>query len=98
MYAYEIRNHRFLLKQASGKRNSNDIHHSAILHWRSPSPNWGNPHPGSALSIINYSGIWVKYLTDSGPVDYLLFIDKKPIGVIEAKRAEEGVRLTSAED
>lgn len=39
-----------------------------------------------------------EYRTDTGPVDYLLFIDKKPIGIIEAKKAEEGVRLTMVED
>src|SRR5690606_38620113 len=39
-----------------------------------------------------------EYRTDTGPVDYLLFIDRKPVGVIEAKKAEEGVRLIAAED
>jgi len=39
-----------------------------------------------------------EYQTDTGPVDYLLFIDKKPVGVIEAKKAEEGVRLVNVED
>ena len=44
-------------------------------------------------------GIAVReYLTDVGPMDYVLFVDKKPVGVIEAKRSEEGVRLTSVED
>ncbi|SKC85025.1 type I restriction enzyme, R subunit [Ohtaekwangia koreensis] len=39
-----------------------------------------------------------EYQTETGPVDYLLFIDKKPVGVIEAKKAEEGVRLLQVED
>jgi len=39
-----------------------------------------------------------EYLTDVGPADYVLFVDKKPVGVIEAKRPEEGVRLTTVED
>lgn len=39
-----------------------------------------------------------EYLTDVGPADYVLFVDRKPVGVIEAKREEEGVRLTSVED
>jgi type I restriction enzyme R subunit len=39
-----------------------------------------------------------EYLTDVGPADYVLFVDKKPVGVIEAKRPEEGVRLTMVED
>ena len=44
-------------------------------------------------------GIAVKeYLTDVGPADYVLFVDKKPVGIIEAKRAEEAVHLTMHED
>lgn len=37
-------------------------------------------------------------LTDLGPADYVLFVDRKPVGIIEAKREEEGHRLTVAED
>jgi type I site-specific restriction endonuclease len=44
-------------------------------------------------------GIAVKeYLTDVGPADYVLFVDKKPAGIIEAKRDEEGHRLTVVEN
>ncbi|MFZ7132619.1 MAG: type I restriction-modification enzyme R subunit C-terminal domain-containing protein [Eubacteriales bacterium] len=39
-----------------------------------------------------------EYPTESGPTDYILFIDQKPIGVIEAKRPEEGLHLTIHED
>ena len=39
-----------------------------------------------------------EYLTEVGPADYILFVDKKPVGVIEAKRAEEAVHLTMHED
>ena len=39
-----------------------------------------------------------EYLTDVGPADYVLFVDRSPIGVIEAKREEEGHRLTTVED
>ncbi len=39
-----------------------------------------------------------EYQTDVGPADYVLFVDRKPVGVIEAKREEEGVRLTFHED
>jgi len=38
-----------------------------------------------------------EYQTDVGPADYVLFADKKAVGVIEAKREEEGQRLTSHE-
>ena len=33
-----------------------------------------------------------EYQTNIGPADYILFVNKKPVGVIEAKR-EKGVRL-----
>jgi len=39
-----------------------------------------------------------EYQTTTGPADYVLFVDKKPVGIIEAKREEEGVRLTMVED
>lgn len=35
-----------------------------------------------------------KFNTDTGPADCLLFVDKKPIGIIEAKRSGEGGNLT----
>lgn len=45
-------------------------------------------------------GVVVRYyLTlDGKETDYVLFIDKKPVGVIEAKREEEGHRLTTVEE
>ncbi len=45
-------------------------------------------------------GVVVRYyLTQDGKeTDYVLFIDKKPVGVIEAKREEEGHRLTTVEE
>lgn len=39
-----------------------------------------------------------EYQTDVGPADYVLFVERKPVGVIEAKREEQGERLTTAED
>ncbi|WP_255156486.1 DEAD/DEAH box helicase family protein [Ferruginibacter sp. HRS2-29] len=39
-----------------------------------------------------------EYQTDIGPADYVLFVNKKAVGIIEAKREEEGVRLTTHED
>lgn len=39
-----------------------------------------------------------EYWTDAGPADYMFFVNRKPVGVIEAKRAEEGVHLTIHED
>ncbi len=39
-----------------------------------------------------------EYQTDVGPADYVLFIDRKPVGIIEAKREDEGHRLTLVEE
>lgn len=40
-------------------------------------------------------GVAVKeYVTDVGPADYVLFVEGKPCGVIEAKREEEGHRMS----
>jgi type I restriction enzyme R subunit len=38
-----------------------------------------------------------EYPTDTGPADYLLFVDRQPVGVIEAKRDEAGENLTAHE-
>ncbi|MBT6004407.1 MAG: DEAD/DEAH box helicase family protein, partial [Prolixibacteraceae bacterium] len=39
-----------------------------------------------------------EYPTDVGPADYVLFVNRKPVGIIEAKREDEGHRLTVVED
>jgi type I restriction enzyme R subunit len=53
----------------------------------------------SELNLPASLGVAVReYITDVGPADYILFVDKKPVGLIEAKRAEEGVRLTVHEE
>ncbi|GFE69213.1 type I restriction-modification enzyme R subunit C-terminal domain-containing protein [Chroococcus sp. FPU101] len=53
-------------------------------------------------NAINFNaslGIAVReYQTDAGYVDYALFVDRKPVGIIEAKRDEEGHRLTVVEE
>ena len=38
-----------------------------------------------------------EYQTDVGPADYVLFVDKKAVGVIEAKREEQGHKITEVE-
>lgn len=44
-------------------------------------------------------GIAVReYQTDVGPVDYALFVDKKAVGVIEAKPEDWGHRITMVEE
>lgn len=39
-----------------------------------------------------------EYQTDVGPADYVLFVDRKPVGIIEAKKEEEGIHLTVVEE
>jgi type I restriction enzyme R subunit len=50
---------------------------------------------------INFAagkGIAIReYPTDIGPADYILFVDRIPCGVIEAKKPEEGHRLRAHE-
>ena len=44
-------------------------------------------------------GIAVReYQTDIGPADYALFVDKKAVGVIEAKPEDWGHKITTVED
>ena len=51
------------------------------------------------LNLIAGLGVAVReYQTDIGPADYVLFVDKKAVGIIEAKREDEGVRLTTVEE
>ncbi len=39
-----------------------------------------------------------EYPTDQGPADYILFVEGKPVGVIEAKREDSGFKLTTVEE
>jgi len=39
-----------------------------------------------------------EYQTDTGPADYILFVDGKPAGVIEAKAEQHGHKLTTVEE
>lgn len=51
------------------------------------------------VNLAANKGVAVReYLTDVGPADYVLFVDRKPVGIIEAKKEEEGHRLTVVEE
>ncbi|WP_127845313.1 type I restriction endonuclease subunit R [Psychroflexus aestuariivivens] len=53
----------------------------------------------SKVDLNAKKGVAVReYQTDVGPADYVLFVNKKPVGIIEAKREDEGHRLTVVED
>lgn len=50
-----------------------------------------NLHAGTGVAVR-------KYLTGAGPADYVLFVEGQPVGILEAKKKEEGVQLTVHED
>lgn len=51
------------------------------------------------INLSAATGIAIReYQTDVGPADYVLFVDRKPVGLIEAKREEEGVRMSVHEE
>ena len=51
------------------------------------------------VNLTAGTGIAIReYQTETGPADYILFIDKKPVGIIEAKREDEGYKLINAEE
>jgi type I restriction enzyme R subunit len=53
----------------------------------------------SKINLAANKGVAIReYQTDIGPADYVLFVDKNPVGVIEAKREDEGHRLTVVEE
>lgn len=39
-----------------------------------------------------------EYQTAIGPADYALFVNRKPVGIVEAKREEEGYHITAVEE
>lgn len=46
------------------------------------------------LNLYAGKGVVVReYPTDSGPVDYAIFINRKPVGIIEAKEIKKGEKL-----
>ena len=51
------------------------------------------------VDLSSNKGVAVReYQTDIGPADYVLFVDRKPVGIIEAKREDEGHKLTVVEE
>lgn len=50
------------------------------------------------LNLGSARGVAIReFPTGSGPVDYMLFVDRAPVGVIEAKRDSAGVSLNVTE-
>lgn len=59
--------------------------------WLVQNKNQLNPHKGIGQAVREYQ-------TDTGPADYILFVDGKPVGVIEAKAEQHGHKLTTMEE
>lgn len=50
------------------------------------------------LNLSASLGVAVReFPTSTGEVDYALFVDGKPVGVVEAKREEAGEHITDVE-
>ena len=53
----------------------------------------------NALNLAAGLGVAIReFPTSTGEVDYALFVDGRPVGVVEAKRTEAGESITSVED
>lgn len=53
----------------------------------------------SKLNLTASLGVAVReFPTSTGPVDYALFVEEKPVGVIEAKKTELGEKITTVEE
>jgi type I restriction enzyme, R subunit len=51
------------------------------------------------INLSAATGVAIReYQTSVGPADYVLFVNKQPVGIIEAKREEEAVHLTMHEE
>jgi type I restriction enzyme R subunit len=56
-------------------------------------------HSKDKINLAANKGVAIReYQTDVGPADYVLFVDRNPVGIIEAKREDEGHRLTVVEE
>jgi type I restriction enzyme R subunit len=50
------------------------------------------------LNLAAGIGVAVReYATDTGPADYVLFVNRNAVGVIEAKKDDAGQNITAAE-
>ncbi|MCC6415834.1 MAG: restriction endonuclease subunit R, partial [Opitutaceae bacterium] len=59
--------------------------------WAVQSKDQWNHHAGQGQAVREYT-------TDTGPADYVLFVDGQPVGVIEAKKETLGHTITTVEE
>lgn len=82
---------------ADGNRTSEQLARDAIdakleqAGWRVQAKNAIDFNAGPGIAVREYQ-------TDVGPADYLLFVDRKPVGIIEAKPEEWGRKITVVEE
>ena len=82
---------------ADGNRTPEQLVRDAIdakleqAGWRVQAKNAIDFNAGPGIAVREYQ-------TDVGPADYLLFVDRKPVGVIEAKPEEWGRKITVVEE
>ncbi len=50
-----------------------------------------NPNAGLGVAVLEYP-------TSTGPIDYLLIVDREPVGIIEAKPEDSGHKITTVEE
>jgi type I restriction enzyme R subunit len=51
------------------------------------------------MSVFASPGVAVRELqTTEGPADYIQFVDGQPVGIVEAKKEDDGMRLTTVEE
>jgi len=62
-----------------------------LCGWKVQGKKEVNLHAGIGVAVREFQ-------TDVGPADYVLFVDGKPCGVVEAKKSDEGHRLNVHED
>ncbi len=53
---------------------------------------------GRGVALREYQAKTKSRSSGTGYADYVLFVDKNPVGIIEAKKADEGHKLTVSED
>ena len=59
--------------------------------WRVQNKNRFDPAEGLGQAVREYP-------TDNGPADYVLFVDRMAVGVIEAKRESKAESITTVEE
>lgn len=59
--------------------------------WSVQNKNRFDPNDGPGQAVREYP-------TDSGPADYVLFVDRRAVGVIEAKRENKAENITTVEE